>query len=175
MTSSGYSRQLFSNFDSIRPLIHNRIFSVFGLRHAGHGGAQSGQCLLDGDDVASSNNILIDSVGLYPSRPMSFDTLCRSFTSETHAGCAVFNGRSSYESCCDHAGHVASSRHFDDTTIDFFPIPAVSIPVMCARSSPCKSKHQPNHHRPGLTHTHHVLHERGGTTVFHDISAIDSI
>ena len=60
------------------PFPEQTLFSSYYLRHTGLGGAKPGNVDQTVTTLQPSNSITIDSVGLYPSRPMSFDTLRRS-------------------------------------------------------------------------------------------------
>ena len=60
------------------PFPEQALFPSYNLRHTGLGGAKPGNVDQTVTTLQPSNSITIDSVGLYPSRPMSFDTLRRS-------------------------------------------------------------------------------------------------
>ncbi len=60
------------------PFPEQICFPFCRLRHTGLGGAKPGNVDQTVTTLQPSNNITIDSVGLYPSRPVSFDTLRRS-------------------------------------------------------------------------------------------------
>lgn len=72
------------------PFPEQTCFPFYRLRHTGLAGAKPGNVDQTVTMLQPSNSIPIDSVGLYPSRLVSFDTLLQvSTTGGTRAGRAV--------------------------------------------------------------------------------------